>query len=190
MWSFCIDFAKYWLFPLVANGLLFAAVLGFYYDVPALSPAVNAAYCACVDEIVPAVYEHEKLKAASSLRQTLEYGANAMEAPSEIAGWSVYRPQNPEEPAVMRVSMERSKGEAIFFPRVSGADASVSVAEIRPEGRAKVFEFKGSPKGWTPIGAQYRLPLRCLGENGRILLEITLRGRWSQLWNKDSTIFF
>jgi len=190
MRSFCIGFAKYWLFPLAANGLLFAAVLGFYYDVPALSPAVNAAYCSCFDELAPAVYEHEKLMTGDPLAQTLEYGANATDEPSEIAGWNVYRPQDPEQPAIMRIYLKKTNGEAVFFPRVSGADASASVAEVRGEARIPVFELKGSPEVWTPIGAQYRLPLRCLGENGRILLEITLRGRWSQLWNKDAAIFF
>jgi hypothetical protein len=183
-------FAKYWLAPLAVNVVAFGWALAFYYDVPILSAAGNNLRCAFASSVQDAVWRHEKLISQSGFSQTLALAANTADEPAEVEGWNVFKPNDFNQPAVIRLTLEGPQGEAVFFPRLSGGDAFISVAAVE-NGRTKtVFLLNGAPDVWTPIGAQFPLDLRCLRENDRVELIITLQGRWTQLWNKDSVIFF
>lgn len=172
------------------NVLAFGWALAFYYDVPVLSEAGNSLRCAFANSVQDAAWRHEKLISQSGFSQTLASAANTTDEASEIKGWNVFRPNDPNQPAVIRLTLEGPADEAIFFPRLSGGEASISLAAMK-NGRAETVLFlHGAPDAWTPISAQFPLDLRCLREDGRVELIITLQGRWTQLWNKDSVIFF
>jgi len=184
------SFLKYWLIPLTLNVLAFGWILASYYDVPILSEAGRSLRCSFARGLQDAVWRHEKLISQSGFFQTLVSAANTVDEAAEIEGWTVFRPNDPNAPAVLRVILEGPEDEAIFFPRLSGGDASISVAAVKNGQTKTVFLLQGAPDVWTPISAQFPLDLRCMRENGRVELVITLTGRWTQLWNKDSIIFF
>ncbi|WP_243359617.1 glycosyltransferase family 39 protein [Fundidesulfovibrio terrae] len=107
---------------------------------------------------------------------------------SEVPGWRVLAPKDPDAPAVLTVEAAVGPG-TIFYPRLAGSDASVQVLEVSPDGTSRpVLLMAGVPVEWTPISAQYPLILPP-GPKERTL-RIELRGRYCQLWHKDGAILF
>ncbi len=183
-------FAKYWLAPILVNVLAFGWVLGLFYDVPVLTPAVRDARCAFSRGPGEAVFTHEKFITQSAFEQSLAKGENAADEPAEIPGWRIYRPADPGQPARILLTLTGPEEEAIFFPRLEGEGAFIAVSALKDGESSPVFRLAGAPGAWTPISAQYPVNLACYRENGRVNLEITLSGRWTQLWHKDNRIFF
>lgn len=109
-------------------------------------------------------------------------------ASSEASGWRVLSPKDPGQPATLSLEVVPG-GRTIFYPRLSGADASVQVFEIAEDGaRRPVFMMAGVDNDWTPISAQY--PLILPDGGGKRVLVVELRGRFCQLWHKDGKILF
>ena len=148
-------------------------------------------------------WEHSRL-----VSQRLNYGAQAFlsrsatkhtplwnsavnldDSPSqEVSGWRVLTPKEPGQPATLTLDAAPDS-RVVFFPRLSGSDASVQVFELMPDGsRRSVFVMAGVADDWTPISAQY--PLILPDGGGKRVLEIELRGRYCQLWHKDGNILF
>lgn len=127
----------------------------------------------------------------SSVKHTAAFDAavNVDDAPSQEApGWRVLSPREADKPATL--SMEVAPGgRMVFYPRLSGSDASIQVFELTQDGtRRPVFMMAGVDNDWTPISGQYLLSLPEGG--GTRKLEVELRGRFSQLWHKDGKILF
>ncbi len=188
--SFIRTALAYWAPPVLANFLLFGGVLITHYDIPSLKGRQRAIVCAFRETRQEAAYEHEKLIPKSGQRHTLQSAGGVREEKAEIPGWTKYAPQNPNVPAEIVLSLEKTSDQIVFFPRLSGADACVTVEDVKDGEGTTVFELRGAPDVWTPIGAQYRLDVRCLGGPGAAVLKITLRGRWAQLWVRDDNILF
>jgi len=188
--QFLLGFAKYWLLPILVNVAAFGWMLGMYYNVPYLTPAVREARCAFSRGPGEAVFGHEKFISQSAFDQALTLGENAAEEDAEVAGWRIYRPADPEKPARIRLTLTGPEEAAVFFPRLEGEGASIAVNAIKDGKASPVFLLTGKKGVWTPISAQYPLNLACYRHDGRAELEIVLTGRWTQLWHKDNQIFF
>lgn len=136
-------------------------------------------------------YAAEAFRSKSSVVNTPEWEAasNLNDAPAQEAkGWRVLTPKDPAAPGVLTVELTPGR-ETVFYPRLSGSDASVRVFEVRPDGSSPpVFLMAGVPDEWTPISAQY--PLTLPDGTGSRTLRIELRGRFCQLWHKGGNIFF
>ena len=76
-----------------------------------------------------------------------------------------------------------------FFPRISGTEALIQVKllENGQPGR-EVFLMVGRAGIWTPIGARYALDLPTITKPA--ILEITLQGRYAQLWHQGQAVIF
>lgn len=135
------------------------------------------------------VAEAFRARSATPHKPALDQAANLLPEPShEAPGWTVLSPKSPDAPAVLDVEITPNAG-TVFYPRLSGADASLLVFEQTPGGtRLPVFMMAGVPDEWTPISAQYPLVLPAGPENRTLRIE--LRGRFCQLWTKDGRIFF
>jgi hypothetical protein len=112
----------------------------------------------------------------------------ADEASTEVNGWRVLHPEDPDQSAVLRLKF-RPGERVMFFPRLSGPQSLIQ-AKLLENGQPgpRVFFLVGSAEKWTPIGARYELDLPPgLGEAS---LEITLQGRFTQLWHKGQAVLF
>lgn len=117
-------------------------------------------------------------------------GDNAREEKTEYPGWSVYTPLDDRSPALLRVLLDNSEDLVHFFPRVSGAGSSVELYILTPDNRrTELLSITGKERSWTPISAQYAVDFSTLPP-GKIVVEIVMRGRWSQIWNRKGAIFF
>lgn len=133
-----------------------------------------------------------RLLACSNIEQTFE-AFDAVDTPASVSGWSVLSPRG--DKAVVRVRLRKSTDEAVFYPRLPGPGAAVSVNEAMGDMRRELFRMSRTEAGWTAIGEQQRLCLRCV-ENGwsdeefAVVLDIELLGSGSQLWHKGNVVLF
>lgn len=136
-------------------------------------------------------YTSEVFLSRSSTPHTPDWKSpsNMSDTPShEVEGWNVLAPIDPAAPAVLTVEID-PRESTVFYPRLSGSDASVQVFDVQPDGSCRpVFMMAGVPDEWTPISAQY--PLALSDGPVRRLLRIELRGRFCQLWHKGGSVFF
>ena len=176
------------------KSVLFAAgVLGLgLWALSASGPAWHEAWCRSATPDRDQVPKKIKLLRCSNIDQTFD-ASGAVDAPSPEPGWDILAPQG--EKAAIRVTLRKSADKALFYPRLSGADASIAVYETVGPFRRELFRLSGAPSGWTPMGAQFSVCLACV-ENGwsdeefAVTLDIELVGKNTQLWHKGSTIFF
>ena len=130
--------------------------------------------------------------ACTNLEQRFEAPLPADQA-TEVATWRVF--EGGEEPVRVAVTLQKSVDRVVFYPRVGGSGARVSVYERLGTFQKELFRLRGAGGGWTPIGAQYVVCLSCV-ENGwsaeefPVTLEIELTGRGAQLWHKGDIVFF
>jgi len=122
-------------------------------------------------------------------RTAFDSAVNMDDSPSqEVPGWQVLSPKDADKPATLTLEVASGR-RMIFYPRLSGTDASVQVFERTADGsRRAVFMMAGVDNDWTPISGQY--PLSLPEGGGKRILEVELRGRFCQLWHKDGTILF
>lgn len=136
-------------------------------------------------------YGSQAFLAKSAVKHVAAFGSavNLDDSPSQEApGWRVLSPKDADKPATLTLEVASGR-RMIFYPRLSGSDASVQVFERTADGsRRAVFMMAGVDHDWTPISGQY--PLSLPEGGGKRILEVELRGRFCQLWHKDGTILF
>lgn len=110
--------------------------------------------------------------------------------PSDYPGWETLSPENGVS-ASFAVELENVGHGAVFYPRVSGLDGSVTVYALEEGGgRRELMSLKGLPDIWTPISAQYPVNLSSLEGKGKVRLVVELKGRFAQIWTNNGMIFF
>lgn len=135
----------------------------------------------------------ERLLACSNIDQTVD-APEASDEPADVRGWSMFVARG-DAPATITVVLRKQADRVVFYPRLGGPGASVTVEEPLGKYRRKLFSLAAAGPGWTPIGAQYPLCLSCV-ENGwsdepfPVTLLITLAGRGTQLWHRGEAVFF
>jgi|GEM_PF-2930049 len=133
-----------------------------------------------------------RLLACTNLEQRLESPIPANSS-TENAEWDMF--VGGQEPVKVLVTLRKSTDKVVFYPRVHGQEARVTVNEWLGNFRKELFRLTGDEAGWTPVGAQYPVCLACV-ENGwsaeefPVTLEIVLMGRGAQLWHKGDIVFF
>lgn len=150
--------------------------------------------CACIEPLKAPELSTGKLLPCSNLNQRIDWAnsSNIARNPGNDDGWETLSPADPQLPAMLSVVVVRDRDEAVWFPRLSGKESSISL--LSDERRQ--IDHIGGAEGWTPIGAKRTLFLRCLhyGHAGnadvpeRVL--IRLIGKWTQIWSKQGMVFF
>jgi len=93
------------------------------------------------------------------------------------------------------VRLRKSTAGAVFYPRLPGPGTAVAVNEVMGDMRRELFRMSRTEAGWTAIGEQQPLCLRCV-ENGwsdeefEVILDIELQGTGTQLWHKGNVVLF
>lgn len=135
-------------------------------------------------------FEGESFRVLPVARQETDLGdaAGREDSAPESGGFAHLAPKEATGSVRVRVTA-RDVGEGtIFYPRLGGEDARVTVRRVAADGRREViFALTGPAKGWTPVSAQYRLPLPA---KGPLELEIELEGRGAQLWHDHGAVLF
>ncbi|EFL50845.1 hypothetical protein DesfrDRAFT_2421 [Solidesulfovibrio fructosivorans JJ]] len=171
--------------------LALAALIGFGV---ATGHPLHDSYCALTLPVVDPVPRHTRLLGCSNMEQRPEWG-DAADIATDTPGWRMYTPKPGQEEARIVVRLRKYSDRVVFYPRLSGAAASVTVNELLGPFSKKLFSLSGRDGRWTQVGAQYPLCLGCV-ENGwsdeefPITLEIVLKGQGSQLWHKGKIVFF
>jgi len=154
---------------------------------------LHDARCAVVVPDVDPAPHRARLLGCSNIEQRID-APLPPDVPAEVPDWSMFTPGE-EGVARVYVTLRKYAGQVVFYPRLYGADASVTVSEPLGKFSKKLFSLTGRDAGWTPAGDQYALCLSCV-ENGwsdedfPVTLEIVLAGRGSQLWHKGDIVFF
>ncbi len=170
--------------------LALCALLGFG---AASGHVLHRVRCALAVPAIDPWPRKARLLGCSNIEQRLD-GPLPRDVPAATPGWSVFAPDGDGE-ARVSVTLRKYADRVVFYPRVNGPDASVTVNEPMGNFSKKLFSLTGRAGGWTPEGDQYALCLECV-ENGwsdeefPVTLEIVLKGRGSQLWHKGDTVFF
>jgi len=103
----------------------------------------------------------------------------------EYGQWNVLRPTDPSRESVVRLAMNGSSGDFVFYPRVGGG-SSVTVRVIEPGKPPKdIWSLPGKHGSWTPIAARYPLTVPKGAD-----LEVVLKGQWAQLWTNKGAVLF
>ena len=163
----------------------------------ARSPDASAlAWCELVVPFRSVTDNREKFLCCSNVEQEVSYSEedNVALSPADVEGWMKLSPRDPARPATIRVKVIKDRDDLVFYPRVGGADSTVSVMQPNGGWPRPLFRLRGQAKTWTSISRQYRLCAACLDnsfDRGYMSsLEIVLQGPWAQLWTKDGKIFF
>lgn len=135
----------------------------------------------------------ERLLRCSNIAQTVD-APGVTNRPADVAGWDMFTVTD-DAPAVLTVVLRKQTDRVVFYPRLAGPQARVTVEEPLGRFARLLFSLSGQGGTWTPVGAQYPLCLGCV-ENGwsqeafPVTLRITLTGRGTQLWHQGETVFF
>lgn len=118
-------------------------------------------------------------------------GSVNCEVRQDDSGRSFIAPRDPEQLAIVRVTILKDFDDYVFFPRVSPG-SEVLVCENAPE---NVLFRLSSAEGWTPLGRRYLLDLTSSEHGGlpkqfHLPLLVILRGPWAQLWLPGGKVFF
>ncbi|QAZ69612.1 hypothetical protein [Solidesulfovibrio carbinolicus] len=173
----------FFLLGLLVVGLVFLTASG---------PGWHEAWCLLVLPGRSAPTAKTRLLACSNIEQDFE-AFDAVDTPASENGWSVLSPRG--DKAVVRVRLRKSTEGAVFYPRLRGPGAVIAVNEAMGDMRRELFRMSRTDAGWTAIGEQQSLCLRCV-ENGwsdeefEVTVEIELQGQGAQLWHKDNIVFF
>lgn len=109
--------------------------------------------------------------------------SNVREAPGE-GGWRVLSPADPGRAAVVRTQASGAAQDAVIFPRVCGAGASVAVY-AGPQAQGDPLFVLQNPSGaCTPMAMQ--VPLHGLAASATFVLS----GPNAQLWAKGDDVLF
>ncbi len=151
----------------------------------------HAARCAVLLPDVDPPPGRAKLLSCTNIEQAVyELSPGLTDAPAESSGWSMITGTG-----AVTVILRKQADRVVFYPRLYGEDASVTVSEVLGRYRKKLFSLHGKPNTWTPIGTRQAVCLSCV-ENGwsdeefPITLEIVLTGNRAQLWHKGEAVFF
>lgn len=153
----------------------------------------HEARCAVILPEVDPAPRRARLLGCSNIEQRFD-APQAVDLPAETSGWRMFTPGE-KDTVTVSVRLRKYTDRVIFYPRLLGSDASVTVNEPVGQFRKKLFSLTGRDGTWTPVGDQYGLCLGCV-ENGwsdeefPVTLDIVLTGRGAQLWHKGDTVFF
>lgn len=173
---------------LFLSGLLLVGLVFLF----ASGPAWHEAWCLLVLPGRNAPTAKARLLACSNIEQDFE-AFDAVDTPASESGWSVLSPRG--DKAVVRVRLRKSTAGAVFYPRLPGPGAMVVVNEAIGGMRRELFRMSRTEAGWSAIGEQQPLCLRCV-ENGwsdeefEVTLDIELQGPQAQLWHKGNLVLF
>jgi hypothetical protein len=155
-------------------------------------------YCGCIAPLESRAVLRTKLLACSTVEQYVDWenSFNITVSPSsEVTGWEVVSPKDPQVPAQLSVVVVRDRNEAVWYPRLSGVGSFIDLVADDDPGHRLMERVRGET-AWSPIGAQHIVNLNCL-KYGHIKdrdistkLIIKLNGRWTQLWFRQGAILF
>jgi len=100
-------------------------------------------------------------------------------------GWHILRPTNPAAESVVRVELNGSSGDFVFFPRLGGQSSVTARLAIQGKPAQDIQRVPGKDRSWTPIAARYPLTVPKGAD-----LEIVLQGPGAQLWLKNDQAVF
>lgn len=172
---------------LVLAALTAAGALLAYKDFP------NAVSCVFPSFPLANALRVQRFLPCSSVEQTIVSRSSLVEQAADIPGWSFFSPE--KNRGALRVRVVKDRDRLIFYPRVSGAESSVTVYEVLGNWKKIIFQLRGEPDTWTPVSAMFPLCFECV-ENGwanamqPVEFEVRLEGKWAQLWHKESSVFF
>jgi len=109
---------------------------------------------------------------------------------SDTPGWTLYTVPEGAEAQTLVFDVQADKEQLVFYPRVSGAESSVEVAVLTGGKPRPLARLTGKPGIWTPVSAQWTIPMTCFERDRPLRLQVTLTGPWAQLWTKDGAAFF
>ena len=185
-------FALAVVLPVCLSAAAIIAGLSVYSDFP------NEFYCGCIEPLESKATTRERLKPCTSLEQNIDWdhSVNIAHKPSEdVDGWEVFGPADPDIPARLSVVLKRDRGEAVWYPRLSGEGSSIELLADDDPGLRLIERIRGHAV-WTPIGAQHVLNLHCLKQEflkekdipSRLVFQMS--GRWTQIWAKQGAVLF
>jgi hypothetical protein len=171
------------MLAVVAFAAFAAATGSFWYD----------AACALLVPQFDPPSRRERLLGCSNLEQHLSVPLVANDTSTGEPGWRMITADR--DGATVRVTLRKGADRVVFYPRVFGDNAKITINEPVGRYRRLLFSLTGRDGVWTPVGTQYGLCLSCV-ENGwsseefPVTLDITLSSRGAQLWHKDDIVFF
>jgi len=186
------NFALERVLPVCLSATAIIVGLSIYSDFP------SAFYCGCIEPLESKAPLREKLLPCTSVEQHIEWehSSNITHAPSsEVDGWEIFSPADPQIPARLTVMVVRDRSEAVWYPRLNGPDSSIELLADDDPGLRLMERIRGRNE-WTPIGAQHVLYLPCLkydylkAKNVPTRLVFQLSGRWTQIWARQGDILF
>lgn len=154
-------------------------------------------YCMVARPLMSNTDGFEGFRDCSNVRQSVDLGAstNIRDSASESEGWRVYTADDPSRPGILQVTVIKDRSDLVFYPRLQGQDAFISVDTPENNTVNRLFLLKSAGESWTPISRQYNLNLFCadhgwLKKFFPLRLTVILNGRSSQLWHRNGQIFF
>lgn len=131
----------------------------------------------------------------SNVDQEILGTSGVTDEPADVPGWSIYRPVRPDAPGSIRLRIRRDRDTAFFYPRVSGRDSAVTLAEPTVNIVREWVVVRGQNAVWTPISRRYIANLACLGHGDPAPgpaqeIEFILTGPWAQLWHQGDAVLF
>lgn len=139
-------------------------------------------------------YSGENFLRCSNIDQQIQGLSGVVDEASDTPGWRIYRPSRPDRPGTIQLTIAKDRDTAFFYPRVSGRDSSVVLAEPTDNIVREWVVLRGRDASWTPISRRYLVNLACIGRTEAagepVKIEIVLNGPWAQLWHQDGTVLF
>lgn len=137
----------------------------------------------------------DKFLGCSNIDQEILGVSGVTDEATDVPGWRIYKPSAPDVPGTIRLRLRKDRDTAFFYPRVSGRDSAVVVAEPTSNIVREWAVVRGDGHGWTPVSRRYVVSLRCIGRGGPetdapVEIHAILSGPWAQLWHRDGTVFF
>lgn len=157
----------------------------------------NAAYCTLCYPFQEKDTGRSRFLSSSNVEQILDAQntRNYTDNEESSAAWNIFSPAVPGTPGILRITVKKDRDVFVFFPRLEGAESSVTVyAEDDPYQR-RLFTLRGKDGQWTEMGRQYVLDLRCAPygwsrKDVDVKLVIIMTGKWSQIWHLGSAVLF
>lgn len=185
-------FWKYAFFPLAANLALAAHFISLDPQWHGLKGALKRLECMAGRQPVLVQGLHQGFAQGRAPAQRL-LGASPEALRLETTdtpGWSQYAVPEGASAQVLTFEVRAAGEELVFYPRASGVESSVEAVLMDGDKAGPAVRLSGSKDQWSPMGARWTIPLSCADRDRPLVVRVTLKGPWAQLWTRGSEAFF
>ena len=154
-------------------------------------------YCVVINPLQRNTDDFEWFLSCSNVRQTIDMSksTNIRDNASDNNGWNFYSIDDPSRSGVLSIIVIKDRDKLIFYPRLQGNDASITIESPENNTLNRLFSLKSNSDTWTPISRQYYVNIYCVDHGWLkkffpVQLNIVLKERSSQIWHRNGQIFF